>query len=222
MRAVEVSAAWKSFGTGPEAVHALRGVDFHADGGEMVMISGPSGSGKTTLLSLIGCILRPSRGEVRLLDSVVSALPEGALAPIRLSHIGFVFQSHNLIGSLTAAENVALMLQLRNLPERGAGQLLELVGMSHRADAEVSGLSGGERQRVAIARAVAGSPPIILADEPTASLDAKNGTLVCEILRRLAKDLGHAVVVVTHDPRVLHLADRRVNIEDGVVTEVIA
>jgi putative ABC transport system ATP-binding protein len=133
-----------------------------------------------------------------------------------------VFQSHNLIGSLTAAENVALMLQLRNLPERGAGQLLELVGMSHRADAEVSGLSGGERQRVAIARAVAGSPPIILADEPTASLDAKNGTLVCEILRRLAKDLGHAVVVVTHDPRVLHLADRRVNIEDGVVTEVIA
>jgi len=221
MRAVNVAGAWKTFGSGPEAVHALRGVDFHAEAGEMVMISGPSGSGKTTLLSLIGCILRPSRGEVRLLDTVVSELPESALAPIRLSHVGFVFHSPNFIASLAAAENVALMLQLRDLPERGARELLELVGMSHRADAEVSGLSGGERQRVAIARAVAGSPPIILADEPTASLDAKNGTLVCEILRRLAKELGHAVVVVTHDPRVLHLADRRVNIEDGSVTEVI-
>jgi putative ABC transport system ATP-binding protein len=220
--AVEVRGAWKTFGEGPEAVHALKGVDFHADAGEIVMLSGPSGSGKTTLLSLIGCILRPSRGEVRLLDTTVSGLSEAALAPIRLSHVGFVFQSHNLLGSLTAAENVALMLQLRALPEADVDGLLELVGMSHRAHADVSALSGGERQRVAIARAVAGSPPIVLADEPTASLDAKNGTIVCELLRRLAKELGHAVVVVTHDPRVLHLADRRVNIEDGSVIEVTA
>jgi putative ABC transport system ATP-binding protein len=222
MSAVVVTQAWKTFGSGSEAVHALRGVDFRAEAGEIVMLSGPSGSGKTTLLSLIGCILSPTRGSVALLDTVVSELPEKALAPIRLSHVGFVFQSHNLIAALTAAENVALMLELRDLPARGARDLLDHVGMSHRADTMVSALSGGERQRVAIARAVAGSPPVLLADEPTASLDAKNGTIVCEILRRLAKEQGHAVIVVTHDPRVFHLADRRIEIEDGSVKEQTA
>ena len=219
--AVEIAGVTKAFGKGPNKFYALRGVDFRVDPGELVMIVGPSGSGKTTLLSIMGCVLSPTAGSVHLFGERVSGRPESELPRLRLSYIGFVFQGHNLISSLTAAENVAFPLQMRGASVREARReaegLLERVGMDDKRDALPSDMSGGQRQRVAIARAVAGSPPLILADEPTASLDAQTGVLVSDLLRELAVERGNTVVVVTHDNRIFHLADRVVHIEDGQI-----
>jgi putative ABC transport system ATP-binding protein len=190
------------------------------------MLSGPSGSGKTTLLSIIGCVLSATSGEVRLFDQDVSKAKESSLPALRLAYVGFVFQGHNLLASSTACENVALPLELRGAAQgaarRQAEELLARVGMGHRVNNKPRDLSGGERQRVAIARALAGSPPLVLADEPTAALDAKNGRIVTELLRALAKEHGHTVLVVTHDNRIFDLADRIVHIEDGLIREEVA
>jgi putative ABC transport system ATP-binding protein len=222
-RAIDVRGVTKVFGKGANAFHALRGVDLHVDPGELVMIVGPSGSGKTTLLSIMGCVLSPTAGTVELFGERVSQRREADLPALRLSYIGFVFQGHNLIASLTATENVAFPLQMRGVSvreaEREAHELLERVGMGSKRDVRPSDMSGGQRQRVAIARAVAGSPPLILADEPTASLDAHTGVVVSDLLRELAVERGHTVVVVTHDNRIFHLADRVVHIEDGQIQE---
>jgi putative ABC transport system ATP-binding protein len=187
------------------------------------MLSGPSGSGKTTLLSVLGCVLTPTTGKVALLGEDVSHAKEKDLPRLRLSYIGFVFQSHNLIEALSSQDNIALVLELRGWSRgdarREAARLLESVDLPDKRDSKPRDLSGGQRQRVAIARALAGAPPILLADEPTAALDAHNGYAVTELLCKLAKDHGHTIVVVTHDSRIFHLADRIVYIEDGLIVE---
>jgi putative ABC transport system ATP-binding protein len=221
--AIEVRSLVKTFGKGNLAVQALKGVDFAMQRGEFVMLAGPSGSGKTTLLSVIGCVLAPTSGHVRLFGEDVARVSEPNLPRLRVSYIGFIFQGHNLIASLSAQENIAFNLQLRGWEVAPAmdeaAALLDRVGLGDKLDRKPADLSGGQRQRVAIARAIAGAPPLILADEPTASLDAQSGLLVTEILRDLARERGHTVLVVTHDSRIFHLADRIVHIEDGRILD---
>lgn len=213
----------KTYGSGAVAYQALRGVDFEARAGEFVMLNGPSGSGKTTLLSILGCVLTPTSGDVRLFGEAISGRKESALPRLRLAYIGFIFQGHNLIASLDARDNVALPMRMRGHgvreANREAERLLERVGLGDKVDRQSKELSGGQRQRVAIARALAGSPPIILADEPTASLDAETGASVTGLLKEMAREAGHTVVVVTHDNRIFHLADRIVHIEDGRIVD---
>lgn len=209
----------KVFGTGALAFEALRGVDMTVEVGEVVILQGPSGSGKTTLLSILGCVLTATEGTVTLLGEEITAVSPRELPRLRLERIGFIFQGHNLLASLDAMENVMLPLTLRGWT-RGeakveAQALLERVGLGDKLTSMPSQLSGGQRQRVAVARAVAGSPPVLLADEPTASLDAEAGRVVTELLRDLAKAHGHTVIIVTHDTRIFHLADRIIAIEDG-------
>lgn len=217
--AVRGRALTKTYGTGPTAYEALRGVDFDVRRGEFVLLSGPSGSGKTTLLSIVGCVLSATSGSLELMGRTVSDLPESALPALRIAHIGFIFQGHNLIASLSARENVALMLQMRGYARKTAlaeaDTLLVRVGLDGKGDNKPGDLSGGQRQRVAVARAVAGRPPLVLADEPTASLDARSGLLVTELLKGMAREDGTTVVVVTHDSRIFHLADRLLHLEDG-------
>jgi putative ABC transport system ATP-binding protein len=221
--AIEATAVRKVFGKGALAFEALKGVDFSVPRGEFVMLAGPSGSGKTTLLSILGCVLAASEGQVKLFGETVSGLPQHRLPRIRTDYLGFIFQGHNLLASLTAQENVVLQLELRGHDTATANvearELLQKVGLGDKLDRKPMDLSGGQRQRISIARALAGSPPLILADEPTAALDAENGRLVTEILRDLARERGHTVVVVTHDSRIFHLADRIVHIEDGLIQE---
>ena len=221
-----VRSLCKTFGKGNLAVPVLRGVDFDMRHGELVMLAGPSGSGKTTLLSILGCVLAPTTGEVRLFGEDVARVDESQRPRLRVSYIGFIFQGENLIASQTAQENVAFQLQLRSWRHaramREAAALLARVGLGDKLDRKPAELSGGQRQRVAIARAIAGGPPLILADEPTAALDATNGLLVTEILRDLARERGHTVLVVTHDSRIFHLADRIVHIDDGKLVDAPA
>jgi putative ABC transport system ATP-binding protein len=221
--AIDARGVRKVFGKGNLAFLALRGVDFQVGRGEFVMLAGPSGSGKTTLLSILGCVLSPTEGKVELFGEDIAGLPESALPRIRSQRIGFIFQGHNLLASLTAEENVKLQLELRGVSPgeatREARELLGKVGLGDKRDRKPMELSGGQRQRISIARALAGSPPLILADEPTAALDAENGLRVTEILRELSRERGHTVVVVTHDNRIFHLADRIVHIEDGLIRE---
>ena len=217
--AVEVAQLGKIYGSGATAFTALRDINMRVEPGEFIMLEGPSGSGKTTLLSILGCVLSPTSGRVKLFGEDVSGRRDAELPQLRLSYIGFVFQGHNLVASLTARENIMLVLQLRGwavaAARKEAGALLEQVGLPGKADSKPRDLSGGQRQRVAIARALAGGPPLILADEPTAALDAENGLKVTETLRQLAREQGRTVLVVTHDNRIFHLADRILHIEDG-------
>lgn len=221
--AIEMHGVEKRFGEGELATWALRGIDLSVARGELLILAGPSGSGKTTLLSILGCLLAPTKGRVRIFGEEVSALRERELPAVRLARIGFVFQGHNLIASLSACDNVALPLRMRGLGARSARReaeaLLARVGLADRAGALPSELSGGQRQRVAVARALAGDPPLILADEPTASLDAETGRSVSEILRTLCAERGATCIVVTHDERIFHLADRLVHIEDGRIAD---
>jgi len=220
---ISVRDVTKRFGAGPLAFEALRGVSLEVAAGEVLLLVGPSGSGKTTLLSIIGCVLSPTSGAVELLGTDVTAVPEQALPDLRLTLLGFVFQGHNLLAALTARENVRLPLLLRGLPraeaDARAGEMLEKVGLGDRIDRLPEELSGGQKQRVAIARALAGTPPIVLADEPTAALDGKTGLEVMQTFTALAHEGGHAVVVVTHDPRIFPFGDRIVHIEDGKLRE---
>jgi putative ABC transport system ATP-binding protein len=219
--AVAVRELTKIYSEGAAGVPALRGIDLSIHPGEMVMLIGPSGSGKTTLLSIMGCILSPTGGSVQIAGKEVSNLSQKSLAGIRLEHIGFVFQGFNLFPTLTAGENVELMLDLKGI--RGtsararAQSLLEQVGIGEKYDTFPADLSGGQKQRVAIARALAGEPDILLADEPTAALDSQTGRNVMEMVSELAHQDGRAVVIVTHDLRLLEFADRSVSIEDGLI-----
>lgn len=213
----------KSYGDGETTVHALRGIDLDLHRGEVLLMMGPSGSGKTTLLSILGGILSATSGSVRVAGAEIVGRSERELPAIRLQHIGFVFQGFNLFPALTSIENVALALDLRGI--RGKAALrrsldaLASVGMAERAHHHPADLSGGQKQRVAIARALVGEPAILLADEPTAALDHASGGLVLELLRDLATRHGHAVALVTHDPRTLPYADRIVHVEDGRLRE---
>lgn len=209
----------KIYGTGSTELRALSDVSLEIRSGQLTLLMGPSGSGKTTLLSILGCILRASSGNLELLGEEVATLPESALPRLRRDLIGFVFQGFNLFPALTAAENVALALDLRGARAKAARQraeqLLVEVGLKDRMHAFPADLSGGQKQRVAIARALAGDPPILLADEPTAALDSTSGRTVIELLQRLAHQHARAVVMVTHDPRVLSYGDRILHLEDG-------
>lgn len=223
MTAISTRALTKRYGTGDNAFLALRGVDLDVPRGEVLFVTGPSGSGKTTLLSILGCVLRPTDGSASVLGRDVARLGEAALAEFRLRSIGFVFQGHNLIASQDAMGNVTLPLLLAGVDPREADQRahaeLERVGLADKIHHRPRDLSGGQRQRVAIARATAGRPPLILADEPTASLDAASGRAVMELLVGLARERGTTVLVVTHDPRIYGFADRVVAIEDGQLVE---
>jgi putative ABC transport system ATP-binding protein len=211
----------KVYRQGATEVVAVQDVSVAADAGQVVGIMGPSGSGKTTLLSMLGGILRPTRGAIAICGEDIVGLDERQLPLVRRRYIGFVFQSFNLFAALTAAENVEVALALKGFPPRVAKaealRLLDSVGLADRARALPRDLSGGEKQRVAIARALAGRPPLILADEPTASLDWKNGQQVMELLHQAARIAGCTVVVVTHDPRVTPYLDVLVDLEDGRV-----
>lgn len=221
--AIEVAGLGKTYGSGATAFTALRDINMRVEPGEFIMLEGPSGSGKTTLLSILGCVLSPTVGAVKLFGEDVSGRRDSELPQLRLSYIGFVFQGHNLVASLSACENIMLVLQLRGWSIADARQeakrLLEQVGLPGKAESKPSDLSGGQRQRVAVARALAGGPPLILADEPTAALDADNGLKVTEMLRQLAREQGRTVLIVTHDNRIFHLADRILHIEDGRMRE---
>ena len=221
--AIAVRELVKTYTEGASVVPAIRGVDLDVYPGEVVMLVGPSGSGKTTLLSLMGCILSATSGSVRIAGKEVGKLSEKELPRIRLEHIGFVFQGFNLFPTLTAGENVELMLDLKGARGEAAHararDLLEQVGLGEKYASFPSDLSGGQKQRVAVARALAGDPEIVLADEPTAALDSKTGSNVMEMMRRLAHERGRAVAVVTHDSRVMRFADRTVRIEDGLIAK---
>jgi putative ABC transport system ATP-binding protein len=209
----------KTYDVGGQPVQALRGVDLALSPGEVLLLLGPSGSGKTTLISIMGCILRATSGRVVVDGRDVARLAERDLPAVRLRHFGFVFQGFNLFPALSAAENVEVALGLKGVRGRaarqGALEALASVGLADKAQALPANLSGGQKQRVAIARALAGSPSIILADEPTAALDSTSGQIVMDLLRSLASAHGRAVVIVTHDSRTFRYADRIVAIEDG-------
>lgn len=209
----------KTYGTGPNAVNALSGVSMDIHAGEVLVLMGPSGSGKTTLISILGGILTATSGSVRLAGRELVGLPESELPALRKEQYGFIFQGFNLFPALTAVENVSVMCKLKNVPNpaKRAAELLESVGLGSKLKSYPADLSGGQKQRVAIARALAGEPRIILADEPTAALDSVSGRTVLEILSGLAREKNRAVVIVTHDPRVLDYCDRIVHIEDGRV-----
>jgi putative ABC transport system ATP-binding protein len=218
---VEAVDVVKLLGKGATQVQALKGVSLALNGGELTLLMGPSGSGKTTLLSILGCMLTPTRGTVRMGGRSTEGAGPEELAKLRRDHVGFVFQSYHLFPTLTAADNVRLALDVRGDNSARAiirtKDALAMVGLAHKADAFPLELSGGEQQRVAIARAIVGQPSTILADEPTASLDGENGNVVMTLLAEIAKDRSRGVLVVAHDPRILRFADRVVHIEDGCI-----
>ena len=218
---LEAVGLTKTYAQGEAAMRALDDVSIDVRRGELALFVGPSGSGKTTLLSILGCIMRPTSGTLRVLGRDVTALGERDLPAIRRDHIGFIFQGFNLFPTLTAQANVALALDVRGVPHREAhkraADLLERVGLGAKRNAYPADMSGGQKQRIAIARALAGDPPIILADEPTAALDSQSGRVVMDLLQRLAHERGRAIAIVTHDNRMLGYADRMVKMEDGRV-----
>ncbi len=218
---MEATGVAKDLGHGAGQIRALKGVDLALKGGQLTLLMGPSGSGKTTLLSILGCMLTPTEGIVRVRgDSIAGKDPE-ELAKLRRENIGFVFQSYHLFPTLSATDNVRLALDVRGETGKDAADksraALDRVGLSSKTRNYPRQLSGGEQQRVAIARAVVGDPSVILADEPTAALDTEHGQAIMGILATIAKDPGRGVLVVTHDPRLVPFADRIIHIEDGLI-----
>ena len=215
----------KRFGDGETAVLAVRGVSLAVVPGEIVLIMGPSGSGKTTLLSMMGALLKPTDGSIHLDGTAISELSEGRLPDIRLRQFGFVFQDFNLLSALTVLENVSVVAELAGLKGRAArnkaASLLTDLGLGERLDFLPEKLSGGEKQRVAIARALINDPRLILADEPTANLDSKIGHEIMRLLRRIAKEQGRSVVIVSHDQRIRDIADRVLWLEDGAFKDIV-
>jgi putative ABC transport system ATP-binding protein len=221
VRATEVT---KKFRTGKVVVHALRGISLEIETGEVVAIVGPSGSGKSTLLGLLGGLDTPTTGRVEVDGLDITDMSENQLADIRSTKIGFVFQTFNLIPTLTALENVALPAQFarsRNKvkPMRRARELLAMLGLGDRLKHRPAELSGGEQQRVAIARAMVNQPALILADEPTGNLDSASGERVLEALEQVRRETGTTLVMVTHDPSVAACAGRTFQLRDGQIVQ---
>jgi putative ABC transport system ATP-binding protein len=218
---LEATDIVKDLGEGAGKVRALKGVSVSLHAGELTLLMGPSGSGKTTLLSILGCILAPTSGNIRIAGGDTEGLGPEALAEVRRQHMGFVFQTYNLFPTLNAEENVRLALDVRGRKGRlatdQARETLAKVGLSHKFQSYPANMSGGEQQRVAVARALASRPSLLLADEPTAALDSENGQAVMALLAEIAKDKSRAVLAVTHDHRTLPYADRILRIEDGLI-----
>lgn len=226
MNPVELRGITFAYGEGELRRVVLRDVDLSVAPGEIVLMTGPSGSGKTTLLTLIGALRAMQEGSARVLGQELAGAHEGARVKLR-QRIGFIFQNHNLLGFLTARQNVAMSLELHGGMNEAArlaraDEMLAAVGLADHIHKRPSQLSGGQRQRVAVARALAGEPGLILADEPTAALDKVSGQEVVKLLRELAKTRGVPILLVTHDPRILDVADRIVAMEDGRIVQPVA
>lgn len=206
----------KVYRTGDVEVHALRGIDLDLEEGELVVLLGQSGSGKSTLLNILGGLDTPSGGEVRFRGQPLTTVSDSALTRFRRDHVGFVFQFYNLIASLTARENVALVTEICPQPMDPA-EALALVGLAERIDHFPAQLSGGEQQRVAIARAIAKRPEILLCDEPTGALDSETGILVLEAIDSVNRELGTTTAVITHNTVIGEMADRVIYLADGQV-----
>ena len=210
---------------GNQTVHALQDISMVVAAGRFLAIAGPSGSGKTTLLSMLGGLLKPSDGRIRIGADELTQLDERRLPDVRLRHIGFIFQDFNLLSALSCLDNVALVGQLNGLSRRDSRQqaqaLLEQLGLGHRLSFLPEKLSGGEKQRVAIARALINKPDIILADEPTANLDSHHGHETMRLLRRIAKEEKRSVIIVSHDERIKNIADRVLWLEDGEFKDIV-
>ncbi|MCF7983268.1 MAG: ABC transporter ATP-binding protein [Thiohalocapsa sp.] len=216
-----IEGVTKVYRMGEVRVHALRGVDLDLYRGELCVLLGASGSGKSTLLNILGGLDTPTAGRVLYGDQDLTAAGEGALTAYRRHHVGFVFQFYNLIPSLTARENVAVVTEIARDPMRPE-DALGLVGLGERLDHFPAQLSGGEQQRVAIARAVAKQPQVLLCDEPTGALDSKTGVVVLEVLERVNRELGTTTVVITHNAGIAAMADRVVSLADGRIADVHA
>ena len=215
---VTASQLCKTFQIIDTKIEALRDVDFNVEKNQFTAISGPSGSGKTTLLNIISSIDKPTSGKIIVFENDLGAKNEDFLASFRCHNIGFVFQSYNLVSTLTVAENIAFPMEWLETPEdqikKRIEELLELVDLRQRRDHFPFQLSGGEQQRVAFARALANNPPLLLADEPTGNLDTKTGGKIIQILQKL-KEEGKTIISATHDKQILSLADQKFHLEDG-------
>ena len=220
-RSILAKGVEMAFQSGQQRFQVLQGIDLEIRSGDIQLLMGPSGSGKTTLLSILAGLLTPTTGKVYLLGEEITRMSRTKLARFRRQNIGFIFQDFNLFPALTAAENIEVVLNIKGI--RGkvaryqAQALLEQVGLGLKANQKPGDLSGGQKQRVAIARALAGNPQLIMADEPTAALDSHSGHTVIELLRHLAKEGGCTVLMVTHDPRIIDVADRVAYLEDGIL-----
>ncbi|MGB7416118.1 MAG: ABC transporter ATP-binding protein [Thermosynechococcaceae cyanobacterium] len=210
-----------TYQTGDQSFQALKGIDLEILTGDIELLMGPSGSGKTTLLSILGGILTPTAGRVSLLGQDIIGLSRSKLSKFRLQQIGFIFQGFNLFPALSASENIEAALNLKGVRGKAAKEeslrLLEQVELADKSKNLPRDLSGGQKQRIAIARALAGNPRLIFADEPTAALDSQRGHIIMELLRKLAKEEGCTVLMVSHDPRIIDVADRVVYLEDGMI-----
>jgi putative ABC transport system ATP-binding protein len=217
VRNVELRSVSLGFGAGASRTTALDAVDLVLEPGVFTLISGPSGSGKTSLISVLGAMITPDDGEVLVEDSDITKLGPDRRSAFRREKIGYVFQSFRLMGALSAEENICLSLEIRRVDggRKRALDALEVVGLAAKAHLRPDQMSHGEKQRVALARAIAHGPRIVLADEPTASLDAANGAQVTQLLADIARDSERIVAVVTHDPRILPVAQRVIRLEDG-------
>ncbi len=222
---IKLKDVWKTYTMGENQVHALRGLDLEVQEGEFLSIMGPSGSGKSTAMNMIGCLDIPSKGQVYLEGTNIADLSESDLAQIRGQKIGFIFQKFNLINTLTAKENIMLPMIFQGYTEQErhdqAEKLLKLVDLGERMDHRPNELSGGQQQRVAIARALAVDPSVILADEPTGNLDSKTGGSVMDFLKKLHKEKGTTIVMVSHDQHVAKHADRMEFLRDGQIVKKI-
>ena len=217
--AIEARNVTKEFGDGDSRVQILKGVSLVVPKGEMLAVMGPSGSGKSTLLGIMSGLDTVTGGQIFINSTDITRLGENALASVRNRNIGFIFQTFNLIGTLTAQENVELPILLdghaRFDPSKRARELLDIVGLSHRRKHRPTQLSGGEQQRVAIARALANDPEVLFGDEPTGNLDSFNGEAVMNLLTRLNREMGKTLILVTHDPSIAERCDRTVYMQDG-------
>lgn len=222
---INLEDVWKSYTLGKVDVPVLKGLHFHVNTGDFVALMGPSGSGKSTTMNMIGCLDLPTKGRILLKGQDISRLSESHLAQIRGRTIGFVFQQFNLIPTMTALENVMLPMVFQGKDEFErktiASSLLKLVGLEEREKHKPTELSGGEQQRVAIARALANNPEIILADEPTGNLDSKTGAEIIHMLKKLHKEEGKTIVVITHDRDIAKNADRIIFLKDGKIIKSI-
>jgi putative ABC transport system ATP-binding protein len=222
--AVNVEDLKKRYGTGDDAVFALRGLTFSVDSGEFVAIVGPSGCGKTTLLNILGALDRPTSGKVFIDGVDLSILSNVELALIRSRKLGFVFQDFNLLSRMSVVENVELPLFIAgaepDFTRRRALALLGRLGIAHKANKNVNHISGGERQRVAVARALANNPKIVLADEPTGNLDTRNTEMMMGLMRQLNQEFKKTLVIITHNPEVAAHAQRVISIRDGMIQEI--
>lgn len=214
--AIRAEGLTKIYGSGESTVYALRGVNLSVPRGEMVVLLGPSGSGKSTLLNILGGLDSPSEGRVFFDHEELTAFDDRHLTWFRSEYVGFVFQFYNLIPSLTARENVALVTEIAHDPMTPE-QALELVGLANRMDHFPAQLSGGEQQRVAIARAIAKQPRVLLCDEPTGALDSKTGIVVLEAIARVNRELGTTTMVITHNAAIAQMADRVLSMADGQI-----